>query len=365
MPDLADRFRALDDLNVPDVPGRARALGPRPLTEPDGPSRLRRAGIVTVALLVAVVGIGFALRAFPSEVRIGGSSPSSSAHAPRELIALPIHDGPLTGAPLTRFTDIALVRPDGSHVQRLTGFPADLAPDPWVARYGFSSDDSPTFSPDGRTIAFIRRYSEGTDSLCEIRIDGTGFRVVVRDLSGAELTWSPDGSRFAFYSEKDGAIHVMNADGSDEHALVKRAAGSPSQESPSWSADGSEVFFVQGAVFAARVDSGGLRLVLDLQPSADQVAVAPDGKTLAVVQGDGSRPFVWIAGIDGSPIHRLDLGGGNERVGFTVAWSPDGRRLLVSGRRGDLWIVDRDGRDLHRLEGVQDSGPGSWWGPRS
>ena len=146
---------------------------------------------------------------------------------------------------------------------------------------------------------------------------------------------------------------------------LERAAGSPNQESPSWSADGSEVFFVQGAVFAARVDRRRPAARYRSQPSADQVAVAPDGKTLAVVQGGGSRPFVWIAGIDGSPIHRLDLGDGSERVGFTVAWSPDGRRLLVSGRRGDLWIVDRDGRNLHRLEGVQGSGPGSWWGPRS
>ncbi len=62
--------------------------------------------------------------------------------------------------------------------------------------------------PDGSTIAFVRHYAEGVDSLCMIGVDGSDFRVVVRDFRGAELAWSPDGSTFAFYSERDGGIHL-------------------------------------------------------------------------------------------------------------------------------------------------------------
>jgi hypothetical protein len=71
MPDLRDRLRALDQLEVPDVHERARDIGPKLPIEP-GPPASRRLAAGAVALLVAVTAIAFAIG------RIGGSVPERS-----------------------------------------------------------------------------------------------------------------------------------------------------------------------------------------------------------------------------------------------------------------------------------------------
>jgi len=76
-----------------------------------------------------------------------------------------------------------------------------------------------------------------------INVDGSGLRKITSD-SRANFyrTWSPDGSRLAFSSNRDGDwdIYVMNADGSDVRQLVD----SPGlDDKPHWSPDGSRIGF--------------------------------------------------------------------------------------------------------------------------
>ena len=57
-------------------------------------------------------------------------------------------------------------------------------------------------------------------------------------------SWSPDGSRIAFVSYRDGnrpEIYVMNRDGSGQIRLTDNPA---IDHSPSWSPDGSRIAFV-------------------------------------------------------------------------------------------------------------------------
>ena len=58
-------------------------------------------------------------------------------------------------------------------------------------------------------------------------------------------SWSPDGSRIAFTSYRDGNwdIYVMDADGSNQQRLTDNPAV---DRMPSWSADGSRIAFVSG-----------------------------------------------------------------------------------------------------------------------
>ena len=62
MPDLRDRLRALDDLEVPDVMQQAR-LGPKAPMEP-GPRPVRRIAIAAFALIVAAASVLYVTRAF-------------------------------------------------------------------------------------------------------------------------------------------------------------------------------------------------------------------------------------------------------------------------------------------------------------
>ena len=96
----------------------------------------------------------------------------SVAPAPQGLVAFAAQSrGSSTGLV------IAVMQPNGTGFRQLTGLPGDRDADPDIARYTFASDDSPSFSPDGRTIAFVRRYTEGLNSLCKINVDGSNFRV--------------------------------------------------------------------------------------------------------------------------------------------------------------------------------------------
>jgi hypothetical protein len=75
-----------------------------------------------------------------------------------------------------------------------------------------------------------------------------------------ELVWSPDGSRIAFESVRDGGseIYVMNAEGSDQRRLTSNGGAYPA-----WSPDGSRIAFASGRggdseIYVMNADGTGL-----------------------------------------------------------------------------------------------------------
>ena len=133
--------------------------------------------------------------------------------------------------------DIYVIDTGGSNLRRLTD-------------NGLHWDTFPSFSPDGRTILFRRllreRTSEGTLANSEVmrmNADGSG----VANLSQHPWfdgwpSWSPDGRRIAFSSNRSDAyqIYVMNADGSG----IIRVVDSPYTDvRPQWLPDGKGLIF--------------------------------------------------------------------------------------------------------------------------
>jgi Tol biopolymer transport system component len=196
------------------------------------------------------------------------------------------------------------------------------------------------------------------------------------------LSWSPDGSRLAFASDRDGSRNVYTAkpDGSDLRRLTT-AGGSD----PTWSPDGSLIAFsADQGLYTIHPDGTGLRRIADLAYAV--FAWSPDGAKLAfgrttgmqgndlvVVNADGSDPTrltsgwapVWSP--DGSKIAFVDEVGvfplastqlfsinadGSNRLrlsgGGTPSWSPDGTKLVVYGG-DDLYTVNADGTGLSNL----------------
>ena len=111
-------------------------------------------------------------------------------------------EGSLGGAPLT------VVNADGTGKQQLTG--------PLMVDLG-----SPSWSPDGRTLAFTGR---GGDNYV-VHAEGSGLRKLTAGPGwDVGARWSPDGRRILFLSSRD--VHretdlfVMNADGSGQRNLT-------------------------------------------------------------------------------------------------------------------------------------------------
>lgn len=210
-------------------------------------------------------------------------------------------------------------------------------------------DQSPQWSPDGSSIYFVRILG-ASSWLCEIETDGSGFQVIDKELNGAHLALSPDGSQIA-YDSKDGSLHISKLDGSNEQILAPHVAGpwggwGPNR--PAWSPDGSQLAFagpMNGASSCAErcdlwvVDvASGERVNLTEDQSQGKVVSVTWSATgrigYATLDGSvGGPPHtrLWTLGPDGSDRQEILLDG----VVVPVAWSPDGSLLLV-GRYRDV-----------------------------
>ncbi len=133
---------------------------------------------------------------------------------------------PLTTAVPEQPRDIYIIRKDGSELTRVTD--------------GVGHARHATWSPDGRSIAFVSDRDGNDEIYVMLLAEGAGVaagelsRLTQSPEDNSHPTWSPDGSCLAFASYHDGesALHVMNADGSGQTRLAENIVWS---RGPSWS----------------------------------------------------------------------------------------------------------------------------------
>jgi len=125
-----------------------------------------------------------------------------------------------------------------------------------------SEERNPVWSPDGSKIAFASNKNGNWD-IFVVNADGTNLtQLTDSPANEVDPTWSPDGSMIAFISDNEGEgdIYVMKADGSD----VVNLTNSPSPErDPCWTTEGSILFTsLRNAgweIYQMRSGGGGVR----------------------------------------------------------------------------------------------------------
>jgi dipeptidyl aminopeptidase/acylaminoacyl peptidase len=256
------------------------------------------------------------------------ASPTGTAACPGEL----------PGSPRPKTDDIAFSRDvladseifvmhaDGSGVQRLTS--------------SLGVDMKPTWSPDGQRIAF-RTQRDGNDEIYVMDANGGCQRNLTNSpADDRSPAWSPDGRTIAFdhfFSSSIQDIALIEIDGSNLRR-VTMASG----EYPSWSPDGSQIAFASARtghyeIYVINRDGTNERRLThddayDMYPSW-----APDGSQIAYEHGkngfDESMEIFTMAadGSDNAQVTRNDV---NDRF---PAWSPDGR--LAWSESGTIMVA--------------------------
>ena len=156
--------------------------------------------------------------------------------------------------------------------------------------------------------------------------------------NNAGPTWSPDGTRLAFASDRGGStdVYLMNADGS---GVVRRTDTSLSHlfaVEPTWSPGGDRIVFstYPGIASVSAVEDGSAAVWLTDDPGFNgQPAWSPAGDRIAFVSDRAAYDFV-------SDLYLMDADGTNltqVTQGFALwpslvyylhpAWSPDGRSI--------------------------------------
>jgi hypothetical protein len=104
------------------------------------------------------------------------------------------------------------------------------------------ADGLPSFSPDGRRIVYVSDR-DGNHDLWIVDADGKNARRLT-DAPGLDTmpAWSPDGKTIAFTSDRDGkqGIYLVDADGSDFRRLSPEGAF---DAWPAWNRDGTRLVF--------------------------------------------------------------------------------------------------------------------------
>jgi Tol biopolymer transport system component len=254
-------------------------------------------------------------------------------------IAFVDHD-PATGG------DLWVMNADGSAARRLTS-----SKPPPSANYGARQ---PSWSPDGRTIAFGYGYV----GISVVGADGTGLRELIRGVSFA-AAWSPRGKWIAYAAggELNGlSIYVIAPDGSRRTLVARRPCCNFSYNGPTWSPDGERMAFTVGPAPDSENPGTYLGVIDHFRGRVSRYAVgrypidpdwSPNGRRIVfsdfsgVLGGKRSSPQVAVLTLKTQTVRSLG-------VGWHPRWSPDGKRIAFS-RGGRIWVMRADGSQAHAL----------------
>ena len=204
--------------------------------------------------------------------------------------------------------EIYVMDGDGGNQRRVTVNPA--------------RDWYPTWSPDGNKIAFLSNRNKDRQQIWVIDADGKNPMRLTDGLLDSNPDWSPDGTKILYDTVRvpedhhlaPGGITVMDADGKDKR-LVKNARGLH----PSWSPDGNRIVFISG-------------------------------------KNDGDDHQIYVMDVDGRNRIQLTHDFVHKRL---PSWSHDGTRIAyVANHR--IWVMDSNGKNERRLTNVNSDEHATW-----
>lgn len=270
------------------------------------------------------------------------AAPPSAAHAAPMRAAIP--------------AAAALPRPDATVGRAEPEAPTDVrravagADAAGVAKPLSGLADGPAYSPSfasAGTAMFYQAESDGRSALMRADTDSRGAILRVTSIVDDQARNfharpSPDGTRIAFDSDRDGerGVYIADADGSH----VRRLSGDGFAAIPSWAPDGRTIAFVRAEpgrakvwnLWTADVASGQSRRLTSYSVGAPWGGSwFPDGRRIAYSH-EASLVILDLT-TGRRRVYNSPIAG---RLVRTPAVSPDGRRVMFQVYHDGAWLLE-------------------------
>ncbi|STX29148.1 TolB colicin import protein [Legionella beliardensis] len=212
---------------------------------------------------------------------------------------------------------------------------------------------SPSWSPDGRQIAYVS-FEKKKAQIFIVSVE-TGRRRLVTDFMGLNgaPTWSPDGRELAVVLSKGGNPKVYSVNLTDGN-LKQLTFGEAIDTEPRFSPDGRSLLFTSGRggspqIYKLDLALGSVSRVTYEGNYNARASYTPDQKHIAIFHRDEKSRFnIAVQDVDTGHINQLTF----SSLAESPSVAPNGRLILYATRyqdKGVLGIVSIDGRIKVRL----------------
>jgi dipeptidyl aminopeptidase/acylaminoacyl peptidase len=220
--------------------------------------------------------------------------------------------------------------------------------------FDLSAASDPQISPDGRTVAYVRRSADimtdkAHSSIWLVNV-ATGEQRPLAAGTGDHFNprWSPDGRRLAYASTAEGGTPQLFVRWMDTGQTVRVTGLPDSPQALAWSPDGRRLAYLMN--------------VPDEGPKLGSAPAKPEGATWAkpleildkvTYRADGAgyiKPGfdkIFIVDADGGAPRQLTFGAYHDGA---PEWTPDSRAILFSAVRKDDWEMTPLDSEIYRLD---------------